>query len=530
MLATMGVARKHRILIAVVGFFSMVTLLMIAHTNLASAACAAPSTDYGNVSSLPVTISSTGVYRIWTRMVAPDTTNDSYLLEVDGGTCYTVGGTGVATYTSAQASASTYFSTDPNNTTDWVSTTSAGAHIDVTLSAGNHTLKMIGNAPNVVVDRVVLTQDTSCVPHGLGNDCANPPDTTDPVANITSPVNNASVSGTVTVAATATDDSGVVSKLELYVDGSTTATQTDTSSPYSFSVAGLSVGSHTFKVVAYDPTGNSSPSGIITVKVLDSAAPTGVAITAPGAGSSQSGVFNASSTATDNVAVSKVEFYLDGALKTTDTTGPSPFTGSIDVTSVTPGAHSLTAKAYDAAGNATTSAAVSVTVTAVTPNDTTPPTISITAPPSGATLSNDLNNTHFNSAAYAIVAVASDASGIKQVAFKVDGVAVGTPDAATPYSTTLDLTKLSCGSHTITATATDNSTNANTATATTTFTSTLSADITSSPDCHVTYLDLSALAGQYNKTGAPGFTRADINQDGIVNYLDLSGLASKYGK
>jgi len=520
-MTALNLARRHRLFLVVVGFCSILLLLLVTRIDrAAAAACTAPATDYGTVSNLSVNVSASGTYRVWTRMAAADTTNNTYLLEIDGSNCYTVGGSGVPVYASG---ATTYFVSGSSN---WISKTSSGTQIDVNLTAGTHTLKLIGNAPNVVVDRVVMTQDTACVPSGTGDNCANPPDTTAPVASITSPANNASISGTVTVSVNATDDSGVVSKVELYIDGAGTANQTDSSSPFSFSVTGLTVGTHSFVVKAYDAAGNVGTSSTVTITSLDSSPPT-VSITSPAAGSTQSGTFMASATASDNVGVTKVEFYLDGTLKTTDTTGPSPFSGSIDVSAIT-GTHSLTAKAYDAAGNSTTSGSVSITVTAPAGGDTTPPTVSITAPPSGAILSDDLNNANFNSAAYGLVATASDASGIKQVVFKIDGTAIGTADTAAPYTATLDLTKLTCGTHTVTATATDNATTPNSATASATFTATYSADITATPDCHVTYLDLSALAAKYNQSSGVG--RADINKDGTVNYLDLSALAAKYGK
>ena len=45
--------------------------------------------------------------------------------------------------------------------------------------------------------------------------------------------------------------------------------------------------------------------------------------------------------------MTKVEFYLDGALQSTDTT--SPYAWSWDTTTATNGSHSLSSKAYDAA-------------------------------------------------------------------------------------------------------------------------------------------------------------------------------------
>src|SRR5207244_5101849 len=70
-----------------------------------------------------------------------------------------------------------------------------------------------------------------------------------------------------------------------------------------------------------------------------------------------------------NVGVTKVEFYLDNALQSSDTT--SPYSWSWNTTTAANGAHALTSKAYDAAGNVGTSTAVNVTVSNVA--DTTPP-------------------------------------------------------------------------------------------------------------------------------------------------------------
>lgn len=91
----------------------------------------------------------------------------------------------------------------------------------------------------------------------------------------------------------------------------------------------------------------------------DTQAPT-VSITAPTAGATVSGTVTVNASATDNIGVTKVEFYVDGALKSTDTT--SPYSWSWDSTTAANGTHSLTAKAYDAASNVGTSAAVSVSV------------------------------------------------------------------------------------------------------------------------------------------------------------------------
>jgi hypothetical protein len=87
-----------------------------------------------------------------------------------------------------------------------------------------------------------------------------------PTTTITSPASGASVTGKVTVTASASDDVRVV-RVELYVDGQLIAT--DTSSPFSFSwnTKPLTKTQHTLQVKAYDAAGNVGTSGLITVTV-----------------------------------------------------------------------------------------------------------------------------------------------------------------------------------------------------------------------------------------------------------------------
>jgi hypothetical protein len=84
--------------------------------------------------------------------------------------------------------------------------------------------------------------------------------------------------------------------------------------------------------------------------------------------SGTSGTITLSATASDNVGVAKVEFYVDGALKATDTS--SPYSVTLDSTTLANGSHSLVAKAYDAANNVGTSSTVSFSVSnAATPTE-----------------------------------------------------------------------------------------------------------------------------------------------------------------
>lgn len=85
-----------------------------------------------------------------------------------------------------------------------------------------------------------------------------------------------------------------------------------------------------------------------------------VSITGPASGATVSGNVSVTATASDDVAVTKVELFIDGALLSDDTT--APFAWTWDSTAVADGAHALSAKAFDADGNSGTSSVVNVNV------------------------------------------------------------------------------------------------------------------------------------------------------------------------
>src|SRR5205814_3138340 len=132
-----------------------------------------------------------------------------------------------------------------------------------------------------------------------------------------------------------------------------------------------------------------------------------------------------SGTASHNVGVSGVQFKLDGTTNLGAEDTASPYSVAWNSMTATNGPHTLTAVARDAAGNTTTSAGVSVTVNNPTP-DPTPPTVSITTPASGATVSG---------AAVTLSATAADNVAVAGVQFKLDGATnLGAEDTTCPYS------------------------------------------------------------------------------------------------
>ena len=169
-------------------------------------------------------------------------------------------------------------------------------------------------------------------------------------------------SGSITLSASASDNVGVT-LVEFYIDGALKASSS--AAPYSaaFNSATLANGSHSLVARAYDAAGNVGVSAPVSFSVSNAASDTTApAVTAGESGAS--GTITLSASASDNVGVSKVEFYVDGVLKGTDTA--SPYSMTLNSTTLSNGSHALTARAYDAAGNSTLSAAVNFSISNAT--------------------------------------------------------------------------------------------------------------------------------------------------------------------
>jgi hypothetical protein len=139
-------------------------------------------------------------------------------------------------------------------------------------------------------------------------------------------------------------------------------------------------GTHELRAVAYDSSGRSYNERI-SINIQNSGsttppsgggsdpAPT-VSITSPSANQTLSGnSLTYTASASDNAGILRVEFRIDGTLVATDTTNSYGGTAS----NLAPGTHTLTATAYDTAGQSATS---SVSFKVPT-SDSTPPTSSL---------------------------------------------------------------------------------------------------------------------------------------------------------
>jgi hypothetical protein len=190
-------------------------------------------------------------------------------------------------------------------------------------------------------------------------------DNTPPTVAITSPASGATVSGTITVTANASDNVGVVG-VQFKYNGLNFGGE-DNAAPYAVSGDTTTVpdGSYTLTAVARDAAGNQSTSAPVTITVAnqsagDTTSPT-VAITSPQSGATVSGTITVTANAADNVGVAGVQFQYDGINFGAEDTA-APYSAPANTTSVPDGEYTLTAVARDAAGNRTTSAPVTITV------------------------------------------------------------------------------------------------------------------------------------------------------------------------
>jgi len=137
---------------------------------------------------------------------------------------------------------------------------------DATNGCGHSTF--LGYNDSTYDNGLILANAVSWLANGSGGGGG---DTTPPTVSITAPANGATVSGTVSVTASASDNVGVT-KVELYLDG--VLQSTDTTSPYAWSWDSTAAanGSHALTAKAYDAATNAATSPAVNVTVSNAAA------------------------------------------------------------------------------------------------------------------------------------------------------------------------------------------------------------------------------------------------------------------
>ena len=349
----------------------------------------------------------------------PQVSNSAPLVSITSPTSgATVSGTITITTNVSANTTSVQFSVDGSNVGAAVTSAPFSFSLNTTtLSNGSHSLTASAStlAGQTVTSVAVSIKVNNAVP---------------PTVSITSPTSGATVSGTITIT---TNVSANTTSVQFSVDGSNAGAAV-TSAPFSFplNTTTLSNGVHSLTATASNASGQTTTSAAVAIKVNNAVPPT-ISITSPTSGATVSGTI----TITTNVSANttSVQFSVDGSNAGAAVTS-APFSFPLNTTTLSNGVHSLTATASNASGQTTTSAAVAIKV-----NNAVPPTVSITSPTSGATVSGTITITTNVSA------------NTTSVQFSVDGSNVGAAATSAPFSFSLNTTTLSNGVHSLTATA-----------------------------------------------------------------------------
>ncbi|HEX6659085.1 MAG TPA: Ig-like domain-containing protein, partial [Ilumatobacter sp.] len=292
-----------------------------------------------------------------------------------------------------------------------------------------------------IVDRQV---DNGADPNendGLLYEVSAPSTTSDlpPGVTLTAPAEGATVSGTVSLQATASDDVGVT-QVAFSVDGTSIGIDTNGADGWSvaWSTTGSAEGQHTVSATATDTAAQTaSDSNAVTVDNVNG--PPSVSVTQPVEGAHVRGTVDVVATASDEDGVSQVAFAVDGVGIGTDTNGADGWSVSWNTTAVTDGSHAVSATATDVTSQSA-SDTNGVTV------DNTVPTVAVTAPTPGSTVEGTV----------VIQANASDNGSVSSVQFLVDGSPIGTDtNGSDGWSASWDTGGATDGNHYVAARAVD---------------------------------------------------------------------------
>jgi uncharacterized delta-60 repeat protein len=273
--------------------------------------------------------------------------------------------------------------------------------------------------------------------------CPPTTDITPPNISLSSSSSNVITAGSIKLTATATDEVGVT-KVEFY-EG-TTKIGEDTSAPYEQSIDfDLSKnGTKTYTAKAFDAANNatsSDPATTVTVNIPDTTPPT-ISLSSDASNVVTASTIKLTATAADNVGVTKVVFF-EGTTKIGEDLS-APFEQNVDFLITDNGSKTYTAKALDAANNATSSDPIGVVVNIPPGPDIVPPTIS---------LSSDTNNVK-TASTIKLTAAATDNVGVNKVEF-FDGATKLGEDSSAPYEQSVDLTATNNGTKSYTSKAFD---------------------------------------------------------------------------
>ena len=192
------------------------------------------------------------------------------------------------------------------------------------------------------------------------------PDSTPPTVTLTSPTTESTLSGTVTLSATASGPAPI-SSVQFLLDGEPIGAPV-TSAPYTvqWPVGSTPAGKHFISAQAVDSRGFIGTAADVPVTTQAGSGeektnePPSISIIKPVAGEQVWGTTQVTANVSDKVGIASVQFYLDGkALGSPVTT--APYAVNWETEKTTNGLHTLTAAAIDTSGNVGEASPVQVT-------------------------------------------------------------------------------------------------------------------------------------------------------------------------
>jgi Bacterial Ig domain len=273
---------------------------------------------------------------------------------------------------------------------------------------------------------------------------ATRPDNTAPTGSFTSPANGATVSGTITVTGTASDNVKVA-KVEVEVDGGAYQLASGTTSwSLSLNTTAYSDGTHNLKLRVTDTAGNQAwfDLSIVVSNTVVSAAPN-VGFTSPSSGATVKGTITVTGTASSGAGVARVEVEVVGGNYQL-ASGTTSWSLTLNTTAYADGAQTLKARVTDNKGVQAWADLPILISNTVSPPPTAP-VVNFTSPASGSTVKWTIT----------LTGTAGSPAGVSKVEVRVDGGNYMLASGTTSWSISINTTAYADGQHDFKARITD---------------------------------------------------------------------------
>lgn len=180
-----------------------------------------------------------------------------------------------------------------------------------------------------------------------------------PLISFSAPADESSVSSTIAVRA-ASPQVDKIKGVTFLIDGEVLAKTNGSSGTINWDTTKIHDGWHTLSAVAKDSSGKETEANVAVMvhNFVDKVAPS-ISIEFPMDGNLKDNWLTTRVHVVDNIGVTSVETYIDGKLVATSNV--APFETKWSWNKLSKGAHVIQCKAYDAAGNSSSSAPLTIT-------------------------------------------------------------------------------------------------------------------------------------------------------------------------